>query len=62
MNAPRKNNDLHQLDELTAGAFLAYPEGFAKPLIIVIEIALMPTLTLILGLLVAGAPEREAAA
>ena len=31
-----------------AGAFLAYPEGFAKPLILVIEFALMPTLTLIL--------------
>ena len=27
MNAPRKNNDLHQLDELTAGAFLAPTSG-----------------------------------
>jgi multisubunit Na+/H+ antiporter MnhB subunit len=45
----------------TAGAFLAYPEGLAKPLIIVIEIALMPSLALTLGLILAGAPEREAA-
>ena len=30
----------------TAGAFLAYPPGVAKPLILVIEFALMPTLTL----------------
>ena len=44
---------------VTAGAFLAYPEGYAKPLIIVIELALMPTLALILALLLAGAPQRE---
>jgi len=44
---------------VTAGAFLAYPEGFAKPLILVIEFALMPTLTLILGLMLLGAPQRE---
>jgi len=43
-----------------AGAFLAYPLGFAKPLIIVIELALMPTLTLILALMLFGAPQREA--
>jgi multisubunit Na+/H+ antiporter MnhB subunit len=43
-----------------AGAFLAYPSGFAKPLIIVIELALMPTLTLILALMLFGAPQREA--
>jgi multisubunit Na+/H+ antiporter MnhB subunit len=42
-----------------AGAFLAYPEGFAKPLILVIEFALMPTLALILALLLAGAPLRR---
>jgi multisubunit Na+/H+ antiporter MnhB subunit len=41
-----------------AGAFLAYPEGFAKPLILVIEFALLPTLTLILGLMLLGAPRR----
>jgi multisubunit Na+/H+ antiporter MnhB subunit len=45
---------------VTAGAFLAYPEGLAKPLIIVIEFALMPTLALILALLLAGAPLRRA--
>ena len=45
---------------LTAGAFLAYPEGFAKPLIVLIELTLMPSLTLILGLLLAGAPQQAA--
>jgi multisubunit Na+/H+ antiporter MnhB subunit len=43
---------------MQAGAFLAYPEGFAKPLILVIEFALMPTLTLVLGLMLLGAPRR----
>ena len=43
----------------TAGAFLAYPLGHAKSLILVIEFALMPTLTLILGLMLLGAPQRE---
>lgn len=43
---------------VTADAFLGYPEGYAKPLIIVIEIALMPTLVLVLALLLAGAPQR----
>jgi multisubunit Na+/H+ antiporter MnhB subunit len=43
----------------TAGAFLAYPPGFAKALILVIEFALMPTLTLILGLMLLGPPERR---
>jgi hypothetical protein len=42
----------------SAGAFLGYPEGFAKPLILAIETALMPSLALILGLLLAGAPLR----
>ncbi len=41
-----------------AGAFLAYPEDIAKPLILTIEFALMPSLTLILGLLLLGAPQR----
>jgi len=41
-----------------AGAFLAYPDGFAKPLIKVIEWALFPSLALTLALIVAGAPER----
>jgi uncharacterized MnhB-related membrane protein len=43
---------------VTAGAFLGYPPGFAKPLILVIEFALMPTLTLILGLMLLGPPRR----
>jgi multisubunit Na+/H+ antiporter MnhB subunit len=42
----------------TAGAFLAYPQGFAKMLILAIEFALMPTLTLVLGLMLLGAPLR----
>ena len=41
-------------------AFFGYPEGFAKPLILVIEIALLPSLALTLGLMMAGAPERTA--
>jgi multisubunit Na+/H+ antiporter MnhB subunit len=45
---------------LTAGAVLAYPDGYAKLMIKVIEAALVPTLTLTLALLVAGAPERTA--
>jgi multisubunit Na+/H+ antiporter MnhB subunit len=45
-----------------AGAFLAYPPGIAKPLILVVEFALMPTLTLILGLMLLGAPQRGAVA
>lgn len=42
----------------SAGAFLAYPLGSAKPLILVIEFALMPTLTLILALMLLGAAQR----
>jgi multisubunit Na+/H+ antiporter MnhB subunit len=43
-----------------AGAFLAYPSGYAKPLILAIEWALMPSLVLTLALLLAGAPQRPA--
>lgn len=43
-----------------AGAFLAYPEGYAKPLIIAIEAASMLSIALTLGLLVLGPPERGA--
>lgn len=39
-----------------AGAFLAYPEGYAKPLILAIEVALTPSIALALGLLLAGPP------
>jgi hypothetical protein len=41
-----------------ADAFLAYPEAWAKPLIIVIEVAKMLSVAVTLGLLVAGPPER----
>jgi multisubunit Na+/H+ antiporter MnhB subunit len=43
---------------VTAGAFLGYPPGVAKPLILVIEFALMPTLTLVLGLMLLGPAQR----
>lgn len=43
----------------SAGAFLAYPGGLAKPLIIVIEAALMPSLAVTLALLLTGAPRRS---
>ena len=42
----------------TAGALLAYPQEWAKPMIVVVEVALLPTLTLVLGLLLAGPPQR----
>ena len=41
----------------TAGAFLAYPEGWAKPLILTIEAAAMVSIGVTLGLLVIGYPE-----
>ena len=41
-----------------AGAFLGYPDGWAKPMIVVVEIALLPTLTLVLALLMNGPPAR----
>lgn len=43
---------------VTAGAFLAYPEGLAKPLIVLIEWALFPSLAVTLALIVAGPPAR----
>ncbi len=42
-----------------AGAFLAYPEDFAKPLIVAIEAASMLSIALALALLVLGPPERS---
>ena len=42
----------------TAGALLAYPPHWAKPMIVAVELALLPTLTLVLGLLLAGPPLR----
>src|SRR5262245_4844428 len=41
-------------------AFLAYPESYAKPVIIVSEIGMLLTVAATLGLLMAGAPERRA--
>jgi multisubunit Na+/H+ antiporter MnhB subunit len=41
-----------------AGGFLAYPEAYATPLIIVIEVVLTLSIAAILGLLVAGPPEQ----
>lgn len=41
------------------GLFLAYPQGYAKPLIVVMEIALTLSIGVILGLLVAGPAARE---
>jgi uncharacterized MnhB-related membrane protein len=41
-----------------AGALLGYPEAFAKPLILAIEFALLPTLAAALALLVLGPPAR----
>ena len=43
-------------------AFLAYPVAYAKPLIVAIEFAMLLTVAVTLGLLVAGPPERSAAA
>lgn len=42
-----------------AGAFLAYPEGWAKPLILAIEAALTLSVALVLGLLLAGSPVAD---
>lgn len=39
-----------------ARAFLAYPEGWAKPLILTIEAALTLSLALVLGMILAGPP------
>jgi hypothetical protein len=43
----------------SAGVFLGYPPGWAKPMILAIEVALMPTLVLVLALLLNGAPARS---
>jgi len=42
-----------------ADGFLAYPLGYAKPLIIAIEATLTLSIAVTLGLLVAGPPERK---
>ena len=43
----------------TAGAFLAYPAGWAKPLILLIEVVSMASIGFTLSLLVVGYPEEE---
>lgn len=40
------------------GAFLGYPDGWAKPWILAIEFALMPSLAMTLALLFSGPPRR----
>jgi multisubunit Na+/H+ antiporter MnhB subunit len=40
-------------------AFLAYPPAFAKPLILAVETAMILTIAVTLGMLLAGAPERS---
>lgn len=47
------------LGSIIANAFLGYPEGFAKPLIIIIEAALLPSLAVTLALLLSGPPRRR---
>lgn len=42
-----------------AGAFLAYPEGYAKPLILAIEAVLTLSIAATLGLLLAGPPAGD---
>ncbi len=44
----------------SAGAFLAWPSGLEKALIVVVEVALMPSLAVTLGLLLAGTAQRAA--
>ncbi len=41
-----------------ANAFLAYPSGYAKPLIVTVEVALTLSIGVALGLLAAGPPEQ----
>jgi multisubunit Na+/H+ antiporter MnhB subunit len=42
-----------------AGAFLAYPQGYAKPLIVLAEAALTLSIAVTLGLLAVGPPEPD---
>lgn len=42
-----------------AGDFLAYPIGFEKPLILVIELVLLLSVAVMLGLILAGLPRSE---
>lgn len=47
------------LGSVLVGAFLAYPPGWAKPLIIAIEVAMAASAAVALALLVAGPPQRD---
>ncbi|HQR51910.1 MAG TPA: DUF4040 domain-containing protein [Burkholderiales bacterium] len=42
-----------------ADAFLAYPVAFAKPLIVAIEIPMLLSIAVMLGMLLAGVPQRR---
>ncbi|HMO45823.1 MAG TPA: DUF4040 domain-containing protein [Rubrivivax sp.] len=42
-----------------AGALFGWPPDWAKPMIVLIELALLPTLTLVLALLLNGVPARK---
>ena len=41
-----------------ANAFLAYPSGYAKPLIVAVEVALTLSIAVALGMLASGPPEQ----
>lgn len=43
---------------VAAGAFLAWPEGLEKAMILVVEVTLLPSLAITLGLLLAGTLQR----
>jgi len=45
--------------ELVAGAFFAYPPGFAKPIILIIEAFMLVSITAALPMLVAGPPSER---
>ena len=45
---------------LTSGDFFGYPEGLAKPLMAAVELALMPSLTLVIVMLLLGSPRHGA--
>ena len=49
-------------DSSSAGAFLAYPEDYAKALIMAIEVAMIVSIAVMLGMLVAGHAGAERSA
>lgn len=46
---------------LWAGAFLAYPDGWAKPIIVAVEVAMTLSVATALALLIEGPPTRDGA-